>query len=59
MIVSDCQQAGAMGGNRIEQQLQDLPLVAWIQVACGLVGQDEFRRWQQCPADGNALPFAL
>jgi hypothetical protein len=57
--MGDGEQRGAAGSDAVEQQVQDAALVGRVQVAGGLVGEQQAGLWQQRPADGDALALAL
>src|SRR5712692_9981275 len=43
------------GGVQLAQQFQDRGLVVFIEIACRLIGQNEFRMIDQRARDGHAL----
>ena len=53
------EQGGAMGIDAVEQQVEDAPLVARVQIAGGLVGEQQPGSRQQGAADGDALFLTL
>ena len=59
VIVGDREQGGAVGIDTVEQQVEDAPLVARVQVAGGLVGENQPGAGQQGAADGDALLLTL
>ena len=59
MIVGHRQQCRTVHRHAVEQQLEDLLLVARVEIAGGLVSEYQTRLWQQRPADRHALLLTL
>ena len=59
MIVGNCQQGGIMLFHGAKQQVQNPRLIFRIEVAGGLIGQNQPGPGQQRPANCGPLPFPL
>ena len=55
MIVGDRQQGGSIGVDAVEQQVEDALLVARVQIARGLVGEQQPWTRQEGTADGDPI----
>jgi len=51
-------QNGVPGGMKLAEKLQDGSLVLFIEISCGLIGQNKFRMIDQRSRDGHALLLA-
>ena len=59
VVVGHGQQSGAVLIDRLKQQVEYVQLVIGIEIAGCFIRQDQFRLWQQCPANGRALFLTL
>ena len=59
VIVSDRHHGGICFFHIVYEDVENVPLVGRIEIACRFVTQQQSWLCQQGPTDGHALPFSL